>query len=116
LPIFNNNGKINKLLKVLFKKLGLNRIEDEVLSTYKNGDIKRKKSLYELNTTHDNKKTSYTNLYLNKMLLEAINNRTHPDKKTKNAMAKVYNNSTMLDKVKMFVDEIDKIDSEIYRF
>jgi hypothetical protein len=116
LPVFRYNAKINKVLKILFKELGLSRMEDEVLRTYRGGEVRIKKPLYELITTHDNKKTFYTNLYLNKVLPAAIDNLTHPDKKTKNPMAKIYNKSSMLDKAKMFVDEINKIASEIYRF
>lgn len=46
----------------------------------------------------------------------AIDNMTHPDATPKNRMAKIYNKATMLDKAKMFVDEINKINSDAYTF
>jgi hypothetical protein len=45
-----------------------------------------------------------------------IANITHPDRKPKNAMARVYNKTNMLTKTKLFVDEILKIESDIYTF
>jgi hypothetical protein len=45
-----------------------------------------------------------------------IDNITHPDRKPKNAMARVYNKTTMLEKAKMFVAEVKQVQSEIYTF
>ena len=85
------------------------------LRTFRSGNFQIEKPLHEVITAHDTKKTFYTNLFNNKVNPEAIDNLTHPDKAPKNPMAKVYNRATMLDKAKMFVDEILKINSTIYR-
>lgn len=115
-PVYKQNPTINKHLKRLFKELKIDRMEDEILKTYKSGTIKLKKPFYELITTHDSKKTFYTNLYNLKVLPRAIDNMTHPDTTKENRMAKVYNKARMIDKAKMFVDEINKIKSVIYKF
>ena len=47
------------------------------------------------------------------MKASVIDSITHPDKAPTNPMALIYNRADMLDKAKMFVDEINKIDSEI---
>lgn len=116
LPVYKANPTINKCIKILFKNLGFDRLEDEILKTYRSGNIRLKKPLHELITTHDCKKTFYTNLYNKQVNPTAIDNMTHPDTAQKNRMAKVYNKSNMLDKAKMFVNEINKIDSDIYTF
>ena len=115
-PIVKSNAEINSYLKKLFEHLGIDREENEILNTYRNGVITTKKSLYQLITTHDCKKTFYTNLYNNHVNPTVIDNITHPDKATENRMAKIYNKTTMIAKAKMFVDEINKINSDIYRF
>ena len=116
LPEYGANPTINKHIKILFKKLKFDRLEDEELKTYRNGDIKLRKPIHELITTHDCRKTFYTNLYNKQVNPTAIDNMTHPDATPKNRMAKVYNKANMLDKAKMFVDEINKIESKIYKF
>ena len=116
LPEYGANPTINKHIKILFKNLKFDKLEDEILRTYRSGEIRLKKPLHELITTHDCKKTFYTNLYNKQVSPTAIDNMTHPDATTKNRMAKIYNKANMLDKAKMFVDEINRIDSEIYKF
>ncbi|MFD1293460.1 hypothetical protein ACFQ5N_06390 [Lutibacter holmesii] len=116
LPAYGANPTINKHIKILFKKLKFDRSEDEVLRTYRSGEIRMKKPLHELITTHDCKKTFYTNLYNKQVNPTAIDNMTHPEATQKNRMAKIYNKANMLDKAKMFVDEINKIESSIYKF
>lgn len=116
LPEYKANPTINKYIKILFKNLGFHRLEEEVLRTYRSGEKRRQKPLYDLITTHDCKKTFYTNLYNKQVNPTAIDNMTHPEATQKNRMAKIYNKSNMLDKAKMFVDEINRIDSEIYKF
>lgn len=115
-PVVKSNPVINKALKKLFKFLEIDSLEYITRNTYRSGIIKIEKPKYEIVSTHDCKKTFYTNLYNNNVNPIAIDNITHPDTATKNRMAKVYNKSTMLDKAKMFVDEIKKIESEIYKF
>lgn len=113
-PIVKSNPLINKKLKELFKHLEIDNLEDVTLKTYRSGVINQKKPKHQLISTHDCKKTFYTNLFNNKVNPVAIDNMTHPDATPQNRMAKVYNKANMLDKAKMFVDEINKIDSNIY--
>ena len=93
LPSYKANPTINKYIKTLFKNLEFDRLEDEVLRTYRSGIIRLKKPLHELITTHDCKKTFYTNLYNNKVNPTAIDNMTHPEATQKNKMARIYNKS-----------------------
>jgi hypothetical protein len=70
----------------------------------------------DLISSHDCKGTFYSNLYALNVPENAIDNITHPDRKPKNAMARVYNKTNMLTKTKLFVDEILKVKSDIYTF
>lgn len=115
-PKIDSNSKINKNLKLLFKHLELNRLENVTKITYRSGTISTKEPMYDLISTHDCKGTFYSNLYSLNISESAIDNITHPDKKPKNAMARVYNKTSMLTKTKLFVDEILKINSEVYKF
>jgi hypothetical protein len=115
-PMVQSNAAINSKLKKLFKYLEIDSLEDETLKTFRSGTLKSKKSKSKLITTHDCKKTFYTNLFNNGVNPTAIDNMTHPDASKPNKMAKVYNKASMMDKAKMFVDEINKVESKIYRF
>jgi len=115
-PLVKSNAVINKDIKKLFEHLNIDSLEDVTYITFRNGTINLKKPKHEIITTHDCKKTFYTNLFNNGVLPTAIDNMTHPDATPKNRMAKIYNKATMLDKAKMFVDEINKIGSDIYKF
>lgn len=121
-PKVLTNPKVNEKLKDLFKFLKLDRLENVVRVTYDSGTITTKEPLFSLISTHDCKKSFYTNLSLKTVKDSVIDNITHPDKTPKNAMGKVYNKSKMLDKAKLFVDEIIRINSkkrtssEVYRF
>lgn len=110
------NSEINEYLKLLFKHLELNRLENVIKVTYRSGTISTKEPMSDLISTHDCKGTFYSNLYSLNVPENAIDNITHPDRKPKNAMAKIYNKTTMLTKTKLFVDEIMKIDSDVYSF
>jgi len=114
-PIVKSNAVINTDIKKLFKHLKIDSLEDVTYITFRNGTVNLKNPKHEIITTHDCKKTFYTNLFNNGMSTTAIDNMTHPDATPKNRMAKIYNKSTMLDKAKMFVDEINKINSSIYK-
>ncbi len=109
------NSEINSNLKKLFKKLKIERKEKVTKVTYKSGTIETFESICNLVSTHDCKGTFYSNLYSLNIDETVIDNITHPDRKPKNAMAKVYNKTKMLTKAKMFVDELKKIKSDIYR-
>jgi hypothetical protein len=115
-PKVSTNSEINKYLKLLFKHLGLNRLENVTKVTYRSGTILTKEPMCDLISTHDCKGTFYSNLYALNLPETVISNITHPDRKPKNAMARVYNKTNMLTKTKLFVDEILKIKSEVYTF
>jgi hypothetical protein len=115
-PKVSVNSEINKNLKLLFKYLELNRLEDVTKVTYRSGKISTKEPMSNLISTHDCKGTFYSNLYALNVPEGVIDNITHPDKKPKNAMGKTYNKTDMLIKTKLFVDEIMKIDSGVYTF
>jgi hypothetical protein len=110
------NSSINNYLKRLFVHLEINRLEPVKKVTYRNGIVETKEPTSKLISTHDCKGTFYSNLYSLNVAEIVIDNITHPDRKPKNAMAKIYNKTTMLTKSKLFVDEINKIDSDVYTF
>lgn len=115
-PKVPTNAEINKNLKLLFKYLGLNRLEKVTRVTYRSGTIITREPMSNLISSHDCKGTFYSNLYALNVPETVISNITHPDRKSKNAMARVYNKTNMLTKTKLFVDEILKIKSEVYTF
>lgn len=115
-PKITDNGTINRCLKLFFEHLGLNRLEKINKVTYRNGKITSAEPISNLITTHDCKGTFYSNLYSLNVPETVIDSITHPDRKPKNAMAKIYNKTTMLTKAKLFVDEIIKINSDVYTF
>lgn len=115
-PVVPENTIINKYLKELFKHLELNRLEKVNKVTYRNGTVTTNEPICDLISTHDCKGTFYSNLYALNVPETIIDNITHPDRETKNAMAKFYNKTSMLSKAKMFVDEIKKVKSDIYTF
>jgi integrase len=116
LPRAIGNAPTNKNLKELFKHLGINRSVKQTKVTYRSGTIESIVPISTLISTHDCKGTFYSNLYQLGVSETLIDNITHPDRKPKNAMARVYNKTTMLAKAKMFVDEVKKVQSEIYTF
>lgn len=116
LPKTTQNATTNKNLKELFKHIGLNRLVKQTKVTYRSGTITLTVPISSLVSTHDCKGTFYSNLYLLGVSETVIDNITHPDRKPNNSMARVYNKTTMLAKAKMFVDEILKIDSDVYTF
>lgn len=115
-PNVPTNSDVNEYLKLLFRHLELNRLESVTKVTYRNGTISTKEPISDLITSHDCKGTFYSNLYSLNVPETVIDNITHPDGKPKNAMAKIYNKTTMLTKTKLFVDAIMKIESDVYTF
>lgn len=116
LPIVADNATTNKNLKKLFENVGLKRLVKLTKVTYRNGIITSTVPISNLISTHDCKGTFYSNLYQLGVSEAVIENITHPDRKPKNAMARVYNKTTMLEKAKMFVNELNQVQSEIYTF
>lgn len=115
-PKWSVNGTINRKLKKLFKLL---EFDDECIEknvTYHFGEIKTKKPKYKLITAHDGRKSFLTNLDILRVDPDIADNMTHPDKKPNNAMRKVYVKTESMLKTKRFVDEINRINSDIYTF
>lgn len=115
-PKVHANSSINKYLKRLFTYLEIDSSEPVKKVTYRSGTIQTQESISMLISTHDCKGTFYSNLYSLNVPEIVIDNITHPDRKPNNAMAQIYNKTTMLTKAKLFVDEILKIDSDVYTF
>lgn len=113
-PKFSQNAVINRNIKELFEVIDINVVE--TIHSFKDGLIKKKRKINELVSSHDFRKSFYTNLILLKVNDRVIDNITHPDKPRENSMANTYNKATMLDKAKMFVDEIKMVNSDIYSF
>lgn len=116
LPQVTDNASTNKNLKKLFEHIGIDRKVKLTKVTYRNSTITSTEPISALISTHDCKGTFYSNLYQLGVSENVIDNITHPDRKPKNAMARVYNKTTMLAKAKMFVDEIEKVKSDVYTF
>ncbi|CAA0229171.1 Integrase/recombinase family protein [Tenacibaculum maritimum] len=115
-PKFPINQTINEDLKELFEYLEIDEIVIITKVTYSEGTVVNRVPKYKMISAHDFKHSFYSNLYKYKVRQSVIDDITHPDRVPKNAMAKVYNRANMLDKAKMFVTEIMKIDSHIYKF
>lgn len=116
LPQVTDNAGVNKNLKELFKYIGLNRLVKQTKVTYRSGIITSTLPISSLISTHDCKGTFYSNLYQLGVSETVIDNITHPDRKPANAMARVYNKTTMLAKAKMFVDEVSVHQAYPYSF
>lgn len=115
-PIIPANSTINGDLKKLFKKLEINHSVKITKVTYRSGTIETDEPICDHISTHDSRGSFYSNLYSLNIPNHVIDNITHPDKKPKNAMARVYNKTNMIEKAKMFIDELNKIESEVYTF
>ncbi len=116
-PKFSDNGTLNGYLKNLFTVLKINSESILTYNTFKRGIIIEKKTVNEIISSHDLRKSFASNLLNLNVSQTQIDDVTHPDKKKKNAMAIVYDKRDMLDKAKLFVDEIYKAkSSEIYKF
>lgn len=119
-PKFASNQEINRWVKQLFKFLKINNKEELIYHTYKLGVIKVSKPISEIISTHDFRKTFYSNLILLNAEERFIDSVTHPDKAKSNKMNKVYDRVKMLDKAKQFYDEINRVNkikkSQIYSF
>ena len=79
------------------------------------GTVIQTRDLNEVISSHDLRKTFYTNLLQKNVPIGVIESMTHPQRKL-TAMSKYYNKLSLLDKAKTFVDEINKINSSIYYF
>ena len=119
-PKFASNQEINRWIKELFSMLKITSIEKVIYYTYKLGVIPEEKPISEIISTHDFRKTFYSNLLLMNVEERFIDSVTHPDKAKPNAMGGVYDRTKMLDKAKQFYNEINRVNktkkSKIYTF
>lgn len=115
-PKWSSNAVLNKSLKKLFKIINSDTEGYEIKYYYKEGRVKTKKQICDLITAHDTRKSFITNLSILGVRQEDIDNITHPRKKRDNEMLTTYLKSTMVDKARQFVREINKVDSELYYF
>ena len=88
-PKFSSNQEINRWLKELFTELKITVLEKITYHTYKLGVISEQKPINEVISTHDFKKTFYSNLSLMMVNESVIDNVTHPDKTPNNPMGKI---------------------------
>ncbi|MDT0643319.1 phage integrase SAM-like domain-containing protein [Zunongwangia sp. F363] len=114
-PKWPANGTINKKLKQLFELIGIDAMSEEKITTYKFGEIIKKRPKYELISAHDGRKSFISNLEELKVNRDVVDQMTHPDKKPKNPMRKIYDKRDLISKAKDFVDEVSKLDCDLYK-
>lgn len=117
-PKFPENSKINKYVKDLLKLIGIDRKEKLNYIPYLDEQFIEEKPIYELISTHDFRKTFYSNLSNLNVPESTIELVTHPSKSS-SKMARVYNKATLLDRARKFFDEVNyrtKSKSDIYYF
>ncbi len=115
-PKWPANGTINKKLKKLFELVSIDTPSQEKITTYSFKEIIRSKPKCELISAHDGRKSFISNLEELKASRDVVDQMTHPDKKPKNPMRKIYDKRDLLAKAKDFVDEINKLDNDLYTF
>ena len=116
-PHFPQNAVMNKLIKELFKEVGIKATAITTSHYYKNGIVKAIKQVSDLVTTHDLRKSFVTKKTKKNVSEVLIMNTTHPNSKPKHAMTTIYNKTTLLDNAKKFYDEVNQIkQSELYSF
>lgn len=114
LPSPPSNQEINASLKDLYRHLDI-REEVEVTKTNFMGEVDKVKApKCEVVSCHDGRRGFITNLDLRGARRSAVLDMTHPAKVKENAMHDLYNKSTLLDKARHFVDEVNKINSPVY--
>lgn len=114
-PKWPANGSVNKKLKQLFEEVGIDSLATETIATYSQGIVTKEKPKYELVSVHDGRRSFITNLELLNANRDVVDQMTHPDKKPKNPMRKIYDKRDLISKAKDFVDEVRKLDSDIYK-
>lgn len=114
LPPFGTNNEVNEKIRQLFNHLGINRKIRLVKKTLSDGTIIETSNLGEVLSSHDLRKSFYTNLIKRKVPIGVIETITHPERRP-SSMSKYYNKLSLLEKAKLFIDEIKKLDSFIYK-
>ncbi len=103
-PKFPDNSTMNELVKALLKELGIDRKEKLTIIPYLDKPIIEEEPIYNLISTHDFRKTFYTNLSLLNVPESTIDLVTHPSKSIAK-MSQTYNKSTLLDRARKFYNE-----------
>jgi hypothetical protein len=103
-PKFAENSKINKYVKELLKEIGIIRKEKLKFHPYLDEPFEVEKPIYNLISTHDFRKTFYTNLSILEVSEGIIDLVTHPSKSS-SKMRRVYDKSTLLDRARKFYNE-----------
>lgn len=114
-PRWAANGTMNKTLKKFCELVGIDGDVKETITSYRDGPkiIERKK--YEMISTHDGRKSFRTNLTNLNADRAIVTDMTHPDSKPQHAMDKHYIKTTMMDKAILFIKELQKVKSSIYK-
>ncbi len=114
-PRFGANGTMNKRLKSLCELIGIDADVKETITSFKDGEVVLNRKKYELVSTHDGRKSFRSNLNKLNADRNIVSDMTHPDRKPQHAMDKEYIKTTMMDKAILFVKELKKVDSTIYK-
>ncbi len=104
-PKFPENSKINKYVKELLKEIGITRKEKLKFFPYLDKPFELEEPIYNLISTHDFRKTFYTNLSILNVSESTIDLVTHPSKSSAK-MSRVYDKSTLLDRARKFYNEV----------
>jgi integrase len=103
-PKFPVNSKMNKYVKDLLQQIGIDRKEKVTYIPYLDKPFIEEHPIYELISTHDFRKTFYTNLSILEVSEGTIDLVTHPSKSS-SKMSRVYDKSTLLDRARKFYNE-----------
>jgi hypothetical protein len=119
-PIFSSQPTIRKNIKSFLKHLKFNNKVPVLVHYYLPANIKTEnnpvyKPQYEVFTPHDCRSTYITNLLQLPIAESIIEPITHP-KAVKESMMKLYNKSTLIEKMMLFVSELNKKESKLYRY
>jgi len=115
-PKFSSEQSVRKKIKSFLKHLNFNDEVDVLISYYLQPDSKPiKVPQCEVFKPHDCRGTFITNL-LNLSIPESvIESITHPKFKS-SSIVQVYNKSQLIEKMIVFVEELKRKDSELYRY
>jgi len=118
-PKFPANSKVNQYVKEFLFEIGIHRKEKVKIIPYLDSPFEVEQPIYELISTHDFRKTFYTNLALINVPETTIDLVTHPAKSS-NKMAKIYNKATLVDNARKFFEEVtfrnNRKKSKVYYF
>lgn len=113
LPSPPSNQDINLHLKGLYRHLNIKHHVDVINTNYK-GEVEKFLELKcDVISCHDARRGFITNLEQLGVRRSVVMDITHPSK-VENAMHALYNKSSLLDKARNFVDEVNRLNSVVY--